>query len=72
MKTPPDVAYYYPAPYWRRRESDWVKSLLLFFDKVSILSPRYLYGRHEAADATLAGPLEERGLLDGSFGHRFE
>ena len=34
-----DVAYYYPAPYWGMNEGGWVKSLLLFFDKVSILLP---------------------------------
>ena len=27
-----DTAYYYPAPYWSSRDSDWIKSLLLFFD----------------------------------------
>jgi len=59
----PDVAYYYPAPYWSWREGGWVKSLLLFFDQVSILLPRYMYGRHEWADPTLVIPLEERGLL---------
>ena len=63
MKTPPDIAYYYPAPYWSLRETNWVKSLLLFFDKVSILLPTYMYGRHEAADPSLVGPMEERGLL---------
>ena len=63
MTSPPDVAYYYPAPYWGPHEGDWVKSLLLFFDEVAILLPRYMYGRHQAADPTLAGPLEERGLL---------
>ena len=61
--TPPDIAYYYPAPYWGHRESDWVKSLLLFFDQVAILLPSYMHGRHVIADPTLAGPLEERGLL---------
>ena len=35
-----DVAYYYPAPYWGMDEGGWVKSLLLFFDKVSILLPQ--------------------------------
>ncbi len=59
----PDVAYYYPAPYWCHRESDWIKSLLLFFDRVAILLPGYMYGRHEQADPTLVRPLEERGLL---------
>ena len=64
MVTPrPDVAYYYPAPYWGWREGGWVKSLLLFFDQVSILLPKYMYGRHEFADPTLVIPLEERGLL---------
>ena len=63
MKTPIDVAYYYPAPYWRSDESDWIKSLLLFFDQVAILLPDYMYGRHQAADPTLVDPLEERGLL---------
>ena len=59
-----DVAYYYPAPYWGRGEGGWVKSLLLFFDKVSILLPSYMYGRHHVADPTLAQPLEELGLLE--------
>ena len=61
--TPPDVAYYYPAPYWGFGESEWVKSLLLFFDQIAILLPDYMYGRHQAADPTLVEPLEDRGLL---------
>ena len=60
--TKPDVAYYYPAPYWAFEESDWVKSLLLFFDRVAILLPDYMYGRHWMADQTLVAPLEEREL----------
>lgn len=59
----PDVAYYYPAPYWMSREGGWIKSLLLFFDAVAILLPDYMYGRQTEADASLAGPLEELGLL---------
>lgn len=58
-----DTAYYNPAPYWAIRESGWIKSLLLFFDDVAILLPRYMYGRHTDADPYVAGPLEERGLL---------
>lgn len=61
---PPDVAYYYPAPYWTVREGAWVKSLLLFFDQVAILLPGYMYGRHAAADRSLVEPLEDRGLLN--------
>lgn len=59
----PDVAYYYPAPYWGASEGGWIKSLLLFFDEVAILLPGYMYGRHSAADPSLAEPLEDRGLL---------
>ena len=62
-----DVAYYYPAPYWGVGEGGWVKSLLLFFDKVSILLPdceRDMYGRHHVADPVLAEPLEDQGLLE--------
>ena len=59
-----DVAYYYPAPYWGIGEGSWVKSLLLFFDKVSILLPNYMYGRHHIADPVLAEPLEDQGLLE--------
>ena len=63
MNNRPDIAYYYPAPYWSLREGTWIKSLLLFFEEVAILLPDYMYGRHQAADPTIAKPLEERGLL---------
>jgi hypothetical protein len=59
----PEVAYYYPEPFWAGGQTDWIKSLLLFFDKIAILLPEYMYGRHAAADPALAGPLEEMGLL---------
>jgi hypothetical protein len=58
-----DIAYIYPAPYWSLDESDWVKSLLLFFDGVAILLPDYMYGRHQRSDPSLVLPLEEQGLL---------
>jgi len=60
----PQVAYYYPEPYWRLGEIDSLKSLLLFFDKITILLPRYMRGRELAADPVLAGPLTKRGLLE--------
>ena len=41
-----------------------MKSLLLFFDKVSILLPDYMYVRHHVADPVLAEPLEDLGLLE--------
>jgi hypothetical protein len=60
---PAEVAYYYPQPYWRIAEADWLKSLLLFFDQIAILLPRYMHGREVDADPVLAGPMKERGLL---------
>ncbi|WP_132156541.1 hypothetical protein [Kribbella antiqua] len=57
------TAYYYPPPYWVGREADELKTLLLFFDNLSILLPRYMAGRPEIADPVLAGPLIDRGLL---------
>lgn len=63
MEGSKDIAYHYPAPFWFARESDGIKSLLLFFDEVAILLPDYMYGRHILADPTLAATLEERGLL---------
>jgi hypothetical protein len=60
---PPEIAYYYPEPYWLAQEGGWIKSLLLFFDQIAILLPDYMRGRHVVADPTLAEPLEDRGLL---------
>ncbi|MCY4328123.1 MAG: hypothetical protein OXC53_11120 [Rhodobacteraceae bacterium] len=58
-----DTAYYYPAPFWELQETEWLKSLLLFFDDIAILLPDYMHGRHVTADPVLAGPLAERKLL---------
>ena len=64
MKERNDIAYYYPAPFWSMQEGGWVKTLLLFFDRVSILLPGYMYGRHHVFDPVLAEPLEDQGLLE--------
>jgi hypothetical protein len=58
-----DLAYYYPQPYWPTGEVDTLKNLLLFFDGIAILLPRYMSGRETAADPILAVPLQEKGLL---------
>lgn len=63
QSAPAEVAYYYPQPYWRMAEADQLKSLLLFFDRIAILLPRYMHGREVAADPVLAGPMKDRGLL---------
>jgi hypothetical protein len=59
------LAYYYPEPFWLAQESSWIKSLLLFFDRVAILLPNYMKGRELMEEPSLAGPLTDRGLLKG-------
>lgn len=59
----PEVAYYYPAPYWSYGEVDQVKTLLLFFDEIAILRPKYMQGIERRSDPVLAGPLLDLGLL---------
>jgi len=59
-----DFAYYYPESHWVSGEtSDWVKSLLLFFDGVATLIPGANKMRALDADPTLTGPLLDQGLL---------
>lgn len=54
---------FFQEPYWTGPESDFVKSMLLFFDGIALLTPDYMRGRPFAADPALAEPLAEQGLL---------
>jgi hypothetical protein len=56
-----DVVFYYPGHLWHSTE--WMKTLLLFFDGIGLLVPEYKQGEPELADPVLAAPLRERGLL---------
>jgi hypothetical protein len=57
----PEVAFYYPGHLWG--DTDWVKTLLLFFDGIGLLVPEYKRQEPELFDPVLAGPLREQGLL---------
>jgi hypothetical protein len=57
----PDIAFYYPGPMWH--SPDRLKSLLLFFDGVALLVPRYMKDRPEKNDPIMATPLRKAGLL---------
>lgn len=35
----PRIAFYYPGPSWSQNESDWMKSMLLFFDGIGLMVP---------------------------------
>jgi hypothetical protein len=56
-----DVAFYYPGHLWHH--TDWIKTLLLFFDGIGLLVPEYKQGEPESRDPILAGSLRDRGLL---------
>ncbi len=58
-----DVAYHHEQ-YWHADQSDWIKSLLLFFDGVAVLVPDYMRDRPLFTDPTLAQPLADHGLLN--------
>lgn len=57
-----EVAYLY-EPSWGSRDSDRLKSLLLFFDGLAVLVPDYMRDRPLLTDPTLAQPLADQGLL---------
>ncbi len=58
----PEVAYYYPEPFWRSEEL--IKNLLLVFDGVALLIPRYMKSRRaDLLGAHLSEPLEDQKLL---------
>src|SRR5687768_6903612 len=57
-----ELAYYYPDPMWR--SGDWIKNLVLFFDGVAILLPRYLREKPGRIDPAITAGLEEHGLLE--------
>ena len=49
-----DVAFYYPGHLWHH--TDWIKSLLLFFDGIGLLIPEYKLGEPEALDPIMGWP----------------
>ncbi len=56
-----EIAFYYPGPMWYGE--DWIKTMILFFDGIGILLPKYLKGKPEHEDPAIAIPLREKGLL---------
>ncbi len=58
-----DLAYYYTDWIWSSASSDWMKSLLLFFDGVALALPPAIATMVVDKDPVLAQPLMERGLL---------
>jgi hypothetical protein len=57
----PELAFYYPDPMWAH--GDLIKNLILFFDGIALLVPRYMKDRQFELDPAMAGGLREAGLL---------
>lgn len=55
------IGYYYPEPLWL--DPEWIKSMLLFFDGVSLLVPDYMRDRVFERNPETSIPLFEQGLL---------
>lgn len=56
-----DFAFYYPGHLWR--SSDWVKTMLLYFDGLALLVPSHKHDDLERRFPEIAIPLMEQGLL---------
>ncbi len=57
-----ELAFYYPNPMWS--DGSWIKNLVLFFDGIALLVPKYMKERPEEADPAIVAGLKQRGLLE--------
>jgi hypothetical protein len=57
----PDIAYYYPNPYWH--DVDWAKNLILFFDGIAQLIPEYMQDHLNADDQAVIEGMKQHGLF---------
>lgn len=57
-----DLAFYYPNAIWYR--GSWIKNLILFFDGIALLVPRYMKNRPEEMDPAIVEGLKQHRLLE--------
>src|SRR5260370_29638213 len=57
-----ELAFYYPNPMWS--DGSWIKNLVLFFDGIALLVPKYMKERPEEADPAIVAGLKQHGLLE--------
>ena len=57
-----ELAFYYPNPMWSY--GDWIKNLVLFFDGIALLVPKYMRRRPEEIDPAIVAGLKQHGLLE--------
>jgi hypothetical protein len=56
-----ELVFYYPNPYWH--QGDWIKNLILFFDGIALLVPKYMQERVEQNDPAIVSGLRQHDLL---------
>jgi transcriptional regulator with XRE-family HTH domain len=59
----PEFAHYYGDWIWTEKQTDWIKSLLLFFDGIALALPQSMASRLVDTDPILAQPLAQLDLL---------
>ena len=57
----PEVAFYYPGQYWIN--ADWIKNLILFFDGIAMLIPKYMEDHGTFDDYPIISSLKDHGLF---------
>ena len=57
----PEVAFYYPNQYFY--DPDWAKNLILFFDGIGMLIPKYMKDHSNCDDHAIIAGLKEHGLF---------
>ena len=58
-----ELGFYYPGQYWH--DADWIKNLVLFFDGVAMLIPKYMPDEASFEDYPLIAALKERENVRG-------
>lgn len=56
-----ELGFYYPGQYWH--DADWIKNLVLFFDGVAMLIPKYMADQASFEDYSIVTALKEHGLF---------
>ena len=56
-----ELGFYYPGQYWH--DADWIKNLVLFFDGVAMLIPKYMEDEASFDDYPIVSALKEHGLF---------
>ena len=57
----PELGFYYPGQYWH--DADWIKNLVLFFDGIAMLIPKYMQDQASFDDIPIVTALKEHDLF---------